>query len=108
MRVKQTMHLDKEVDERPKSTHIHRCVTPPTCKCMQIHSTPDVDLNPRRRKKPKIRTFQPPGAFADDRNRSHFFLIKMQMWGIKFACWTELIPRHPVCLCCNHKLQTGI
>lgn len=32
---------------------------------------------------------------AADRDRSHFFLVKMQMWGIKSACWAELIPATP-------------
>lgn len=49
----------------------------------------------RFRQMPKIWTFHSPSAFARDRNRSHFLLITMQMWGIKFACWAELIPATP-------------
>lgn len=44
---------------------------------------------------PKIWTFPSPPAFAGDQSRSHFLLITMQMWGIKCACWAELIPATP-------------
>lgn len=36
-----------------------------------------------------------PPAFGGERSRSHFLLITMQMWGIKSACWAELIPATP-------------
>lgn len=44
---------------------------------------------------PEMWSFHSPPAVAGDRKRSHFLLIRMQMWGIKFACWAELIPATP-------------
>lgn len=62
---------------------------------LQVHHTVSMETSSNSARHPKFWTFPSPTASVGDRNRSHFLLITMQMRGMKFACWAELIPANP-------------
>lgn len=79
--------------------HRNIYITSLTCKCMQMHAKPDTDLSPPDARAVNIQIFGvlTISCFAGCQKHSHFFffLINMQMRGIRFVCWIELIPAAP-------------
>lgn len=61
---------------------------------MQIHAKPDTDLNSPDAGAVNTQMWKVFAifCFASCQKHSPFFLINMQMWGIRFVCWIELIP----------------